>query len=59
VKTLFTCGRAICKPWRDSSNEERLNGKNGLLLTLTIDHLFDRGLSLSGSQPDNQIPSLT
>jgi putative restriction endonuclease len=22
-----------CKPWRDSSNEERLNGENGLLLT--------------------------
>jgi putative restriction endonuclease len=32
-----------CKPWRDSSNEERLNGENGLLLTPTIDHLFDRG----------------
>ena len=31
------------KPWRDSSNEERLNGENGLLLTPTIDHLFDRG----------------
>ena len=32
-----------CKPWRDSSNAERLNGENGLLLTPTIDHLFDRG----------------
>lgn len=32
-----------CKPWRDSSNEERLNGENGLLLTPTMDHLFDRG----------------
>jgi len=32
-----------CKPWRDSTNEERLNGENGLLLTPTIDHLFDRG----------------
>jgi HNH endonuclease len=32
-----------CKPWRDSSNEERLNGENGLLLTPNIDHLFDRG----------------
>jgi hypothetical protein len=31
------------KPWRDSNNEERLNGENGLLLTPTIDHLFDRG----------------
>ena len=32
-----------CKPWRDSSNDERLDGENGLLLTPTMDHLFDRG----------------
>jgi putative restriction endonuclease len=32
-----------CKPWRDSNNHERLNGENGLLLTPSIDHLFDRG----------------
>lgn len=32
-----------CKPWRDCSNEERLDGENGLLLTPAIDHLFDRG----------------
>ncbi|WP_414708802.1 HNH endonuclease [Roseateles sp.] len=32
-----------CKPWRDSSNEQRLDGENGLLLTPSIDHLFDRG----------------
>ena len=32
-----------CKPWRDSNNGERLDGENGLLLTPTIDHLFDRG----------------
>lgn len=31
------------KPWRDSTNEERLEGENGLLLTPSIDHLFDRG----------------
>ena len=31
------------KPWRDSSNEERLTAENGLLLTPSIDHLFDRG----------------
>lgn len=31
------------KPWRDASNEERLDGQNGLLLTPSIDHLFDRG----------------
>jgi hypothetical protein len=32
-----------CKPWRDATNEERLDGENGLLLTPNIDHLFDRG----------------
>jgi putative restriction endonuclease len=32
-----------CKPWRDSTNDERLNGENGLLLTPSVDHLFDRG----------------
>ena len=32
-----------CKPWRDCTNEERLDGENGLLLTPSIDHLFDRG----------------
>jgi len=33
-----------CKPWRDCvSNQERLDGENGLLLTPNIDHLFDRG----------------
>jgi predicted restriction endonuclease len=33
-----------CKPWRDcESNDERLDGENGLLLTPTADHLFDRG----------------
>jgi hypothetical protein len=31
------------KPWRDSGYDERLDGENGLLLTPTIDHLFDRG----------------
>jgi hypothetical protein len=31
------------KPWRESTNEERLHGANGLLLTPTADHLFDRG----------------
>jgi putative restriction endonuclease len=31
------------KPWRDGSNDERLDAENGLLLTPTIDHLFDKG----------------
>lgn len=33
-----------CKPWRDcTTNEERLDADNGLMLTPSIDHLFDRG----------------
>ena len=31
------------KPWRDSSNKERLDGHNGLLLSPHIDKLFDKG----------------
>ena len=53
-----------CKPWRDSDNQERLNGENGLLLTPTIDHLFDRGfISFEDSgvlivSPVAHVPSL-
>ena len=32
------------KPWRTSSNSERLDPYNGLLLQPTIDRLFDKGL---------------
>lgn len=32
------------KPWKDSTDEEKLNGCNGLLLAPHIDHLFDKGL---------------
>ena len=31
------------KPWREATNDERLDGENGLLLTPSMDHLFDRG----------------
>ena len=31
------------RPWRDSNNQQRLDGENGLLLTPTVDHLFDKG----------------
>ena len=31
------------KPWRDSSNQEKLDGNNGLLLSPHIDKLFDSG----------------
>lgn len=32
------------KPWTKSSNAERLNARNGLLLVANLDALFDRGL---------------
>lgn len=32
------------KPWKDSSDEEKLNGCNGLLLAPHVDLLFDKGL---------------
>ncbi|MFD1122018.1 HNH endonuclease [Methylophilus flavus] len=31
------------KPWRDSTDEEKIDGNNGLLLSPHVDHLFDRG----------------
>jgi putative restriction endonuclease len=31
------------KPWRDGDNREKLDGENGLLLTPSVDHLFDGG----------------
>nr|WP_238337630.1 HNH endonuclease [Pseudomonas sp. SWRI51] len=31
------------KPWRDATNEERLSGDNGLLLSPHVDKLLDRG----------------
>jgi putative restriction endonuclease len=32
------------KPWSDSSDKEKLDGRNGLLLSPHADRLFDRGL---------------
>jgi len=32
------------KPWKKSSNEEKLDARNGLLLRADVDALFDRGL---------------
>ena len=31
------------KPWKDSNDQEKIDGNNGLLLSPHIDHLFDRG----------------
>ncbi len=32
------------KPWKDSNDEEKLHGCNGLLLAPHVDRLFDRGM---------------
>ena len=32
------------KPWRDSTDQEKIDGNNGLLLSPHVDHLFDGGL---------------
>jgi hypothetical protein len=40
------------KPWRESNDEERLAAGNGLLLTPSIDHLFDRGFITFGDNGD-------
>lgn len=48
------------KPWRVSSNAERLDGHNGLLLAPHVDHLFDRGFISFGSEGELLIsPQLT
>jgi hypothetical protein len=44
------------KPWSKSTNQERLDGNNGLLLSPHIHHLFDRGL-ISISQNGNLLIS--
>ena len=47
------------KPWRDSTNGERLNGSNGLLLSPHIDHLFDQGyISFSNTQELLVVPEV-
>jgi hypothetical protein len=43
VSDLDHLNASHIKPWRDSSNEERLSENNGLMLAPHIDHLFDRG----------------
>lgn len=44
VKRIEHLRASHIRPWRDcESAEQRLDGNNGLLLTPTIDHLFDRG----------------
>jgi hypothetical protein len=44
VENLEYLSASHTKPWRDASNDERLDGENGFLLSPDVDHLFDRGL---------------
>ena len=43
------------KPWVHSSNEERLNTKNGLLLSPLFDKLFDKNIGLITFTPEKRI----
>ncbi|MDX1903189.1 MAG: HNH endonuclease [Thermonemataceae bacterium] len=43
------------KPWMHSNNEERVNSKNGILLSPLFDKLFDKGNGLITFTPDKKI----
>ena len=50
VKTLEILRASHIKPWRDCTNEERLDPYNGLLLVPNLDALFDAGLITFGEE---------
>lgn len=43
ISDAFLLRASHIKPWRDAASQERLDPVNGLSLTPTFDHLFDRG----------------
>jgi flagellar basal body rod protein FlgG len=43
------------KPWVHSNNEERLNTKNGLLLSPLFDKLFDKSIGLITFTPERRV----
>ena len=43
------------KPWVHSNNEERINSKNGFLLSPLYDKLFDKNIGLITFTPDKRI----
>lgn len=50
VRQLHHLRASHIKPWKDSNDEEKLHGCNGLLLAPHVDHLFDRGfISFEGN----------
>jgi hypothetical protein len=54
IEALLTASHV--KPWRDSTNIERLDPENGLLLVPTLDRLFDRGL-ITFAMDGSMVPS--
>ena len=44
AKTADAIRASHIKPWRDSTDEERLDASNGLPLVANLDALFDAGL---------------
>lgn len=49
VRSIKHLRASHIKPWKDSSDLEKIDGANGLLLAPHVDHLFDRGfISFSG-----------
>jgi len=44
IENLVLLRASHIKPWKDSTNSERLSQYNGLLLIPNLDHLFDSGL---------------
>lgn len=60
VGNNFVVRASHIKPWKDSSNQERLDPHNGLPLTATLDALFDAGLiTFSDSGAGRISPLLT
>jgi putative restriction endonuclease len=56
VETRDAIRASHIKPWKDSTNEEKLDPDNGLPLVATLDALFDRGL-ISFSPTGNLLAS--
>jgi hypothetical protein len=43
VRSIKHLRASHIKPWKDSNDQEKIEGANGLLLAPHVDHLFDRG----------------
>lgn len=52
VRTMRHLRASHIKPWSASSDAEKIDGANGLLLAPHVDHLFDRGFISFSSKGD-------